>query len=175
MKSRHIQRIICPCPKFFLKSPQNNKRKQVQTFFKGQRINTTHMTLFIVVFTMSTRIDLYKKVKNYKGLNVLPSQTQLALGVLVVEVVVVGRHSVSRSNNIELFWRPQTRLCATTTLEAVLVVVRESRFCLCKGRFEGSEWRRPPLQPQLYSSHWSYQDTTTRLLRPAVHCCTPLL
>ena len=49
------------------------------------------MTLFIVVFTMSTRIDLYKKVKNYKGLNVLPSQTQLALGVLVV----VGRHSVS--------------------------------------------------------------------------------
>ena len=95
MKSRHIQRIICPCPKFFLKSPQNNKRKQVQTFFKGQRINTTHMTLFIVVFTMSTRIDLYKKVKNYKGLNVLPSQTQLALGVLVVEVVVVGRHSVS--------------------------------------------------------------------------------
>ena len=59
VKSRHIQRIICPCPKFFLKSPQNNKRKQVQTFFKGQRINTTHMTLFIVVFTMSTRIDLY--------------------------------------------------------------------------------------------------------------------
>ena len=53
------------------------------------------MTLFIVVFTMSTRKDLYKKVKIYKGLNVLPSQTQLALGVVVLEVVVVGRHSVS--------------------------------------------------------------------------------
>ena len=52
------------------------------------------MTLFIVVFTMSTRKDLYKKVKIYKGLNVLPSQTQLALGVVVV-LEVVGRHSVS--------------------------------------------------------------------------------
>ena len=97
------------------------------------------MTLFIVVFTMSTRIDLYKKVKNYKGLNVLPSQTQLVLGV-------VGRQSAVLQQHRALLEAADT--AATTTLEAVAVVVRESRFCLCKGRSEG-EWR--PLRPQLYT------------------------
>ena len=90
------------------------------------------MTLFIV------HEDTYKKVKNYKGLNVLPSQTQLVLGV-------VGRQSAGLQQHRALLEAADT--AATTTLEAV-VVVRESRFCLCKGRSEG-EWR--PLWPQLYT------------------------